>query len=186
MTEILENIVEDDKRAASILSSIRSMLKLEKREKEKTNLNSLIEEIVNIFNREAIEKNINLNVNLAENPVYIMADRIQVQQVLLNFLTNAALEIIYSKPGKKSIFITELLQDGLVTVSVRDTGNGFDEANKEKLFKPFMTTRKEGLGIGLAISQSIIDNHGGKIWAENIPGGGAKFSFSLKSINDDQ
>jgi signal transduction histidine kinase len=182
MTEILENIVEDDKRAASILSSIRSMLKLEKREKEKTNLNILVKEMVNIFNREAIEKNISLNVSLAEVPVYIMADRIQIQQVLLNFLTNAAQELIHSKPGEKSIFISELVKDGQVTVSVRDTGNGFDETNKENLFKPFITTRKEGFGIGLAISQSIIDNHGGKIWAENIPGGGAKFSFSLKII----
>jgi len=72
-----------------------------------------------------------------------------------------------------------------VIVSVRDNGKGLDEAEKEKLFKPFITTKKEGTGVGLVICRSIIEDHDGKIWAENMFDGGAKFSFSLKIIKDE-
>jgi two-component system sensor kinase FixL len=72
-----------------------------------------------------------------------------------------------------------------VRVSVQDSGKGIEEEIKEKLFKPFVTTRESGFGIGLAVSRSIIENHNGEIWAENIPGGGAEFSFRLKITKDE-
>ena len=185
MKEILENIVEDDKRAAAILSSIRSMLKLEKRDKEKINLNKLIEEIINIYQSEATEKQIKLNVKLADQPVYIQADRIQIQQVLLNFFTNAAQAIEMLNAIDKTIVISETADNDYVTVSVRDYGKGIEESLKDKIFKPFITSKKEGSGIGLAISRTIIHDHQGKIWVENMPDGGAQFSFSLKIIKND-
>ena len=72
-----------------------------------------------------------------------------------------------------------------MTVSVRDNGKGIDEAVKEEIFKPFITSKKEGMGIGLSICQSIIEDHRGKIWAENLPEGGAEFSFSLGIISNE-
>jgi signal transduction histidine kinase len=182
MKEILENIVEDDKRTASILSSIRGMMKLEKREKERVNLNALIEEIINIYQSETMVKKINLNIKLTDQPVYIFADRIQIQQVILNFFTNATQAIENIKAIDRTVVISENVNNDFVTVSVRDYGQGFEESLKDKIFQPFISSKKEGLGIGLAISSAIIDDHQGKIWAENMPGGGAMFSFSLKII----
>ncbi len=182
--EILQHIVEDDKRAASILSSIRGMMKLENREKERLNLNSLVNDVVSIFRIEVASHNIELNLNIPEEPVYVFADGIQIQQVILNFVLNAIQSIEIANAEKKMINITESLNKDSVTVSVRDFGEGIAEKVKDKLFKPFVTSKKDGFGIGLSISQSIIQDHLGKIWAENKSDGGAEFSFSLK-INTD-
>ena len=180
MKELFSNIAEDDKRTASILSSIRAMLKLEKREKEKVNLNDLIKEVINIYHAESINKNINLDLTLEDQPVFIIADSIQIQQVLMNFILNAIQSIEKIDAVNRHILITEQLENDGVTVTVRDFGEGIAETLKDKLFKPFVTSKKEGTGIGLAISRSIIDDHKGKIWAENMPDGGSIFAFSLK------
>jgi signal transduction histidine kinase len=182
--EILQHIVEDDKRAASILSSIRGMMKLEKREKERLNLNSLVNDVVAIFRTEVTSHNIELNLHLPEEPVYIFADGIQIQQVILNFVLNAIQSIEIAKAENRMITIMETLNKEYVTVAVRDFGEGIADKVKDKLFKPFVTSKKDGFGIGLSISQSIIHDHLGKIWAENKSDGGAEFSFSLK-INRD-
>jgi C4-dicarboxylate-specific signal transduction histidine kinase len=180
MKEIFENIVEDDKRTASILSSVRGMLKLEKREKERLNMNSLVGQVVAIFRSEAKLHNVVLNAQIPEEPVYIFADGTQIQQVILNFVINALQSIEASHTEKRIIMITETPNREDVTVAVRDYGEGIAENVKDKLFKPFVTSKKDGFGIGLSISQSIIHDHQGKIKAVNMPDGGAEFSFSLK------
>jgi signal transduction histidine kinase len=181
--EIFLNIIEDDKRASGLISSIRSLMKLESREKEVVNLNSLIKETINIFNFEAIKHNIKIILNLEKDPVYVFGDKIQLQQVIMNFLSNAEIALDNMDADKRLIEINQKLSDGLVSVSVKDTGPGISNAILEKIFNPFVTTRKNGFGIGLAISNTIIERHDGKIWAENIDGGGAKFSFSLPIVN---
>jgi len=180
LKELFQNIVEDDKRTASILSSIRGMLKLEKREKEKVNLNILVEEIINIYLGESIIRGIKLQMILPEQPVFILADPIQIQQVIMNLLLNAMQSIEKAQPKTRQVTIKEVADKELVTVSVRDHGEGIADSVKDKLFKPFVTSKKEGTGIGLSISRSIIEDHEGRIWAENVPDGGAIFSFSLK------
>jgi signal transduction histidine kinase len=184
--EILQNIVDDDKRAADVLSSIRQLLKLEKREKQKVDLNQLIKQVADIFKGELNKKNIQLHLNLAENPVYILGDITQIQQVLLNFISNAANAIGEANSIKKIIQVKETINNENVIISVLDYGTGIDESIKNNLFKPFVTTRDKGFGIGLAISKSIIDEHEGNIWAENNTEGGATFSFQLKLWNDGQ
>jgi signal transduction histidine kinase len=174
--------VEDDKRTASILSSIRGMMKLEKKEKEKVNLNEMIDELIIIYSGEAIKRQIKLDASLNPEPVYILADRTQIQQVIMNFILNAFLAMDKVSQNDRTVSITELTDNEYVTVSVRDKGRGIEDAIMDKIFKPFVTTRKEGTGIGLAISHSIIQDHQGTIWAENMPDGGAKFSFRLKTI----
>jgi two-component system sensor kinase FixL len=183
LKELFRNIVEDDKRTASILSSIRGMMKLEKREKEKVNLNELIDEVYNMYIGEAIRRNIKMNINLSDVPVYIIADQTQIQQVLLNFILNAFQSMDKVNNKDKTISITEFTDNDHVTVSVKDQGTGIEESIKDNIFKPFVTTKKDGSGIGLAISHSIIEDHKGNIWAKNIPDGGAEFSFSLKTVN---
>jgi signal transduction histidine kinase len=184
LKQILQKIVDNDKRGASILSSIRGMMKLEHREKEKVNLNALINEVLVVVQGEANRYNTRLNSELTGKTVYVLGDRIQIQQVLLNFLLNATQSMEKIDASNREITISSTTKDSEVIVSVSDNGEGIDEATKDKLFKPFITSKKEGTGIGLVICRSIIEDHGGKIWAENNPDGGAKFSFSLKMLED--
>jgi signal transduction histidine kinase len=185
LKEIFQKIVDNDKRGASVLSSIRGMLKLEIREKEKTDLNYLIEEVVTVFEGEASKLSTKLFVQLKDTPIYVLADKIQIQQVILNLIFNASQSMERSDTKNKTIDITQSVNDEDIVVSIRDYGNGIDESILAKVFNPFVTSRSEGMGIGLPICRSIIEDHGGKIWAENLPEGGAKFSFSLKMMKDE-
>lgn len=181
MKELFGNIVEDDKRSASILSSIRGMMKLEIREKERINLNLLIEEILEIYRGEFIRSRINLDKFLAEPSVCIIADGVQIKQVIMNMITNAIQAMDKNTLEDKQIIVREEVAEGLVTVSISDTGEGIPDHIIDKVFKPFMTSKKTGTGIGLAISRSIIEDHQGRIWAENNQGRCATFAFSLKT-----
>lgn len=183
LREIFKNITEDDKRAASIISSIRGMMKMEKREKERINLNAKIEEIINIFQSDLGHEKISLEILLIEGPVYVIADPIQIQQVIMNFIINAIQSVSRSGAKRRTIVIREKASNGEVTVSVRDYGAGIEAALMGKLFHPFVTSEKEGTGIGLSICRAIIDDHQGKIWAENEADSGATFSFSLKTVS---
>ena len=185
LKDILQKIVENDKRAASIITSIRGMLKLEKREKEKVNLNDLIEELLTIYRREAEDHQIQLKLELTDAPVFIIADRILIQQVILNFLSNATHSMDKITGKNKFITISERIEADNVIVSVRDHGIGLNHEVKEVLFRPFSSSMHEGMGVGLAICRSIIDDHQGTISAKNIPGSGAEFSFSLKIYHDE-
>ncbi len=184
--EIFENIVEDDKRAGNLISSVKNLMKLETREPEKLNLNALIQDTLLIFNAEAKRNNIEVGLNLEKNPVFIFGDKIQLQQVLLNFLFNGAIAMEKNEEKNRILKIFQRVKNNIVTVSVRDCGPGIDESIKENIFKPFVTNREKGFGIGLAVSRSIIEKHNGKIWAGNILNGGAEFSFSLQIVNDEK
>ena len=183
--EIFDNIIEDDKRAAGLISSVRSLMKLESRENEKVNLNELIQDTTNIFQAEAIRQKIKINQKLHNELVFVFGDKIQLQQVILNFMSNAVIAMENSALENKTIEIRQFPNKKSVSVSVRDSGPGIDSMVKDKIFKPFVTTRKSGFGIGLAVCRSIIEKHNGQIMAENIAGGGAEFSFILPVINDE-
>jgi len=182
--EIFDCIIDDDKRAGKIINSVRNLMRPEAREHEKINLNILIQETKDIIQSEAIRKNIKINLVFSATPVFIFGDKIQLQQVLMNLIKNSfnAMDESFSK--NRVIGIHLILNKNSVLVSVRDNGPGFDPLLREKLFQPFVTTRKNGSGIGLALSKTIIENHKGKIWAENIDGGGADFSFTMQTIKE--
>ncbi len=180
--EIFNNIIEDDKRAASLISNVRSLMKLETRESEKVDLNSLVRDTIQIFNSEATGKNIKLKLNIIEEPAFVLADKIQLQQVILNFLSNAAIVMDGTELKNRTIEINQSINKDSVIVSVRDHGPGIDETIKDKIFKAFVTTRKSGFGIGLAVSRTIIERHNGDIWVENSKDGGAEFFFKLKTV----
>jgi len=185
LKDILQKIVESDKRTASIINSIKGLLKVENREKEKVDLNSLIDEILQIYKNEANQQDIEINFNSSLQPIYILADRVQIQQVILNLIINASQSLEKVDAKRKMITIFQSIDNQNVIVSLSDNGGGIDEALKENIFKPFSSNKLGGMGIGLAICRTIIDDHFGEIWAENLPEGGAKFSFSLKVIKDE-
>jgi len=184
LREILGDIINDDKRAAGVVSSVRGMVKQEKRDKEIIELDTIFKEVINIFYAEASERNISVNTKFENDSVFILGDRIQLQQVILNLLINAANELDSVPAETRVILIKTEISNHFVIVSLTDSGPGIKEEVMHKLFDPFFTTRKDGLGIGLAVCRSIIEDHEGKIWAENNKDVGATFFFQLKIINN--
>ncbi len=180
--EIFDYIIEDDKRAGGIISSVKNLMKTERREMENVNLSSLIGETMDIFYSEAVAKNVTTRTNLPVHPVWIFGEKVQLQQVLVNLFRNAINAMENNSPENKLLEIGMKVNKSSVTVSVRDSGHGIDPAIKDKLFKAFVTGSKEGFGIGLALSRTIIQNHHGEIWAANLPEGGAEFCFRLKTV----
>ena len=182
--EIFKNIIEDSARGGKIISGVRSLMKLEPRERECLIINSLVIEALDIMRYEFIRYGIKITTKFENKRVFVFADKIQLQQVLLNFFRNSIDAMDKLNFDEKRIELVVKSDQDSVTVSVRDSGPGIDSRILDKIFKPFVTSGKTGFGIGLAVSRSIIQDHNGKIWAENMPDGGAQFSFSLKVYND--
>ncbi len=185
LTEVFDNIINDDKRAAGIIGSIKSLMKLESVAREKVDLNIVIRDAFKIFKSEAIKQNICLKLKLQKKPIYAIVDKIQIEQVFLNLLFNASNAMEKLGSEGKVIELSQIIEDGNVIFFVTDNGPGIEESVANNLFKSFVTTRKSGFGIGLTICQLIIERHEGKIMARNITDGGAEFSFSLKVSSDE-
>jgi PAS domain S-box-containing protein len=178
LREILSDIVEDDKRASGVILKLRSLFRKEVFELEALYMNDVISEIVPIIRSHALLKSMIFVTELDPDILPVMGDRIQLHQVILNLAFNGFEAMEHSETKKLSVR-TGQVDGGWVTVSIEDTGAGIDEKKKEEIFRPFFTTKKDGMGIGLAISYSIIHAHQGKIWIENNPEQGATVSFSL-------
>jgi two-component system, LuxR family, sensor kinase FixL len=123
----------------------------------------------------------------------VLADRIQIQQVLLNLIRNA-IEAMQDEPRRELMIATQSLsqdglaqsQDGLVEISVSDTGTGIEPHILEQLFQPFITTKKHGMGVGLSICRTIVESHGGKIWIESDLGKGTTFRFTIRAVSQEE
>ena len=178
--EALSGIARDSKRATEVIRKIRELLKKEEPQYIPLDINSVIQETLALIRGDSILKESSLVSELASGLPPVTGDRVQLQQVLLNLILNAvaamhALEAV----SRRLVVKTEKHEDKGVKVSVRDSGTGVDEAHKERIFEPFYTTKPTGMGMGLAISQRIINALGGSILAENNPDRGATFSFVL-------
>jgi C4-dicarboxylate-specific signal transduction histidine kinase len=176
----LDDIINDDKRAREVIRRIRSLLKKEDSLPELVDVNGVIEESVKLIERESVLKGIPIRMNLESRVPQVAADRIQIGQVVINLLINA-IEAMGDDSGAMRIITvhSRMTDEGEVVVSVHDTGKGIDEKSSRLLFEPFYTTKAHGLGLGLSISRSIIEAHGGALIAMPNPGRGATFSFRL-------
>src|SRR5271157_82862 len=179
LREILEDIARDDKRAGDIIRSLRSMVKLEDGEQELISINDVLNETSSLFNSEAVIRNIRIETDCANPLPPVSINKIQILQVLINLMMNAAESMLDGPEGRKIVLQTRAIDGRSVQVSVRDFGPGVEEEDLTKLFEPFFTTKRSGLGMGLSLSRSIIEAHGGHIWAENNPDRGATFYFDL-------
>jgi C4-dicarboxylate-specific signal transduction histidine kinase len=180
ISEIIEDIIQDADRAAAIIRKLRNLVKKGNEELDLLPINSLIEDVLELLHNTIVANKITLKLNLAPDLASIRGDRVRLQQVILNLLINAV-DAMKETPSKILAICSRMDAPEIVTVSITDSGPGIDEAGRALLFQPFFTTKSDGLGLGLSICRSIIQGHGGRIWEENNPGGGATFSFSLKT-----
>jgi PAS domain S-box-containing protein len=178
---ILQNIIEDDKRAAGVITSLRAMMKKEESEREPLNLNAVLDDVLKLFYAEAIVRKVTIERDFDKSLPPVLGDKIQLQQVVLNLFMNAA-EALSESPNeddKRKIILRTKATDHGIQVTVRDFGPGIDPARLDDIWHPFFTTKNTGLGMGLGVCRSIIQAHRGRISAENHPDGGAMFTFEI-------
>ncbi len=178
---ILQEIVDDNKRASEVIRRMRELVKKGQLEVASLELADVIRDVVLLIHSDAVLHNVNIMVETAPDSPRIQGDRVQLQQVLLNLLLNAFQAMKDSAVDERQVTVrSQLANDGhTVIVAVRDRGVGLKGNQLEKMFQPFYTTKSDGLGMGLAISRSIIEAHGGRLWAENNPDRGATLYFSV-------
>jgi C4-dicarboxylate-specific signal transduction histidine kinase len=178
--EAARRIIRDGNRAAEVITRIRGFLRKTEGEKSRLDINQTIGEIVTVIKREAFENGVDLRMDLAANIPPVWGDRVQLQQVILNLLMNGveAMAVITERP--RDLLITTGKHDpDKVLVTVRDSGIGIDRESLENIFDAFYTTKAQGMGMGLAISRSIVEDHGGELSAVTDNGSGATFQFTL-------
>jgi PAS domain S-box-containing protein len=163
--------------ASEIIDRLRSLYKKEPPKRESIALNQVIGEMVELLRGQAMRHGISVRVDFATNVPNVIADRVQIQQVLMNLMLNG-IEAM-SDTGGVLTLKSQVLENGHVEISANDTGPGLPPGNVDQIFDAFFTTKPQGSGMGLAISKSIVDSHGGRIWANGDQGRGATFHFTL-------
>ncbi|MFC0012677.1 PAS domain S-box protein [Devosia nitrariae] len=174
----LGKAAEQSLRAGDIIRRLREFVARGEAQRSVENLSKLIEEASALALVGAREKGIAVHYELDDAADMILADRVQIQQVVLNLLRNA-MEAMEASPERRMLIKTSRTADDTALVCVSDTGSGISDEMRQQLFQPFVTTKAHGLGVGLSISRSIIEAHRGKIWAEPNPSIGTSFCFTL-------
>jgi C4-dicarboxylate-specific signal transduction histidine kinase len=176
--EAANRIIRDGRRGGDVITRIRALLKKEPPVNISLNLNELIQETITLA--QARLRGITLRIELVEGLPLVSADQVQLQQVLLNLMANAVDAMKSITLQQRILHIQTLNQTpGMILVRIRDSGRGLDPQNIGQLFEPFYTTKAQGLGMGLSISRSIIEAHGGRLWAEAGDENEALFQFTL-------
>ena len=176
---ILRDIVDDDRRAADVIQRMRDLLRKGESEMQRLDLGRLVRGVLKLLGSDAVIRDVTVALDLDTHPTIVTGDRVQLEQVLLNLVVNA-MEAVSERGGSDRTVIvrTRNVEGQGVEVSVEDSGPGLRRGTQHLVFEPFYTTKNTGMGMGLAIARSIIDAHGGKIWAENNARG-ATFVFQL-------
>ena len=172
-------MAKDIRRAADIIDRVRMLYQKGSSQSELVDVNQVIREMAVMLENEARLHSVTIHADLTAGLSQVMADRVQLQQVLMNLMQNG-IDAMRDAGGELSIK-SQLADNGELLISVTDTGVGLPTENTEEIFEAFFTTKSQGTGLGLAISRSIVGSHGGRIWASSNPGRGATFYFTLPS-----
>ena len=178
--EALESVVNDTYRAGNIIARIRNQIKKVPPRKERVDLNNAIEEVIALVRGELSKNRVSLHAKLEGGLPPFHGDRVQLQQVVLNLILNAIEAMFNLDDGARELTIcTEATPSKDLLVTVSDSGPGVAADDRERIFESFYTTKSSGVGIGLSISRSIIEAHGGRLWADAPQARGAVFKFTL-------
>jgi len=184
--QAFDRIVKDANRASEVVVRVRSLAKRTPTQKNWVNINETILEVVALTRRELEENHISLWTQLADDVPLVWADRIQLQQVLLNLIINGIEAISGCDEGPRELLVSSAKdKSNGALVTVRDSGKGLEQANLDHVFDAFHTTKPDGMGIGLAISRSIIEAHSGRIWATSNAPRGAVIQFTLPTGHEE-
>lgn len=185
LRELLADIVADGHRAREVIQGIRNMVRKSEASHALVAMNDVIRDLLRIVRADAIARNISLVAEVDENAGTVLADRVQLLQVLLNLTMNAFEALAAIRADARCVIIrAEPVQEGKICVSVRDTGPGFPDGIVDQLFEAFFSTKAEGTGMGLAIARSIVEAHGGTLSGENCGKGGALFTICLPEATE--
>jgi len=176
--EVLDSAVEQNLRAGEIVRNLRDFIMRGEPNRAYLSLHNLIGDALHIATTVEGEASCEISLQLDAKSDPIFTDKVLIKQVLVNLIRNAVKAMSVLTERRLTISFSNI-DDGSIRIDGADTGNGFAEAVKSDLFEPFMTTKADGMGIGLAICRAAIEAHQGAIWTESNPGGGAVFSFAL-------
>ena len=177
--EAASRVIKDATRAADIISRVRLLFEKGTPQQELVDVNEVIQEMIVLLRGEATAYSISVRTELAEDLSRVTGDRMQLQQVLMNLMMNS-IEAMKNEDGTRGLTIqSQHSDDGQVLISVSDTGVGLPPQKADQIFDPFFTTKIHGTGMGLRISRSIVESHGGRLWAANNSPRGARFAFTL-------
>ncbi|WP_353643116.1 PAS domain S-box protein [Mesorhizobium sp. WSM2239] len=180
LTEILDDIVADDNRAGAVIKRLRALLKRGDQQSAPHDINEIVTDVLQFANPELVARRVAVQTDFAPSLPSILGDRVQLQQVLLNLILNGCEAMFSLEAAARRLKITTSSNgNGLVEARVSDHGTGIEPSTLERIFEPFVTTKKSGLGLGLSICRSIITSHGGLIWAQNNPDRGATLGFAI-------
>ena len=180
----LKDVVSDSHRASKIVQRTKEMFTNSAVQRTIIDVNEVIRDVIELTETRLRKDDVRLETDLDTDVPAVEADAIQIKQVMLNLVLNAmdAMLEVHERPRILAIASSRDEQGAIITV--RDTGAGFHASDLERVFEPFYTTKTDGIGIGLAISRSIVDSHGGALWAEPNPAGGATFRFTLPAHDE--
>jgi PAS domain S-box-containing protein len=178
----LERLVGDAKRAGSIIAGVQALARNDASQQVRLNLNEVVTESLMLLTSEINRFAVKLKIDLHHAPAYIQADRIQIQQVIINLVTNAIQAMSEAYDRARVLLVSTVIEDSMGIVTVNDTGPGIGPGVRDRLFKAFTTTKADGMGLGLSICESIISRHGGLISVSDNRGGGVSFSFTLPLV----
>jgi signal transduction histidine kinase/integral membrane sensor domain MASE1 len=180
LTHILDDIIADERRADETILQIRRWMRKDEFKAVALDLNAVILDVATLLRNDAVIRNLRLELRLSNASLMIEGDPVELRQLILNLLLNAMDAVAKKCPNERVVCIqSEALSDGVVHVSVEDSGEGVPQDVAERIFEPFYTTKPTGLGMGLSIAKSIVESHHGSIWLSRGAHRGARFEFSL-------
>ena len=187
LRDILKDIVADDKRAGEVIRRLRALLGRGETQLDHLNVNDIVEETLTLMHGELVARHVSLHTEYDEAVPEVMADRVQLQQVLLNLILNAT-EAMSEKPSDERVLTVRTACDeaGRAKISVSDSGTGIAPELLDTMFQPFFTTKEQGMGLGLSISRNIILAHAGALWAERNPEVGATLHIQLPACHAEE
>jgi two-component system, LuxR family, sensor kinase FixL len=179
--EIFADIVAADTRASEVIRRLRALLKKGEVELKPLRISEVVQDALDLLRSDLLYRRVNVFAQLPRDLPAAIGDRTQIQQVVVNLVTNACDAMDGNEDRERWLSVRAAAHDGGLLVAVGDRGPGFSAEESERLFDPFFTTKPHGLGLGLAVCRTIVSAHGGRLWAMNNPAGGATFQFTLRA-----